>query len=72
LYQVIQKAINNHTKNLIIMTNLNLNDKVKLNDNGTIRIYEVKEIRNNEYKLFNKFKVSFFASLEYIKANLVD
>jgi hypothetical protein len=54
------------------MTNLNLNDKVKLNDNGTIRIYEVKQIRGNEYKLFNKYKVSFFASLEYIKANLVD
>ena len=54
------------------MTTLNINDKVKLNDNGTIRIYEVKEIRGNEYKLFNKFKVSFFASLEYIKANLVD
>ena len=51
---------------------LNVNDKVKLNDNGTIRIYEIKEIRGNEYKLFNKFKVSFFASLEYIKANLVD
>ena len=72
MYQVIQKAINNHTKNLTIMTNLNVNDKVKLNDNGTIRIYEVKQIRGNEYKLFNKYKVSFFASLEYIKANLVD
>lgn len=54
------------------MKTLNINDKVKLNDNGTIRIYEVKEIRDNEYKLFNKFKVSFFANLEWIKANLAE
>lgn len=72
MLQQNEKRNNNHTKNLTIMTTLNVNDKVKLNDKGTVRIYEIKEIRGNEYKLFNKFKVSFFASLEYIKANLVD
>jgi hypothetical protein len=53
------------------MKNLKVGDKIKLNENNIIRIYEVKEIENGKFKLFNKFKVSFFADSEYIANNLI-
>jgi ribosomal 50S subunit-recycling heat shock protein len=44
--------------------------KLTLNVNGKEREYKVTEISENGYKLFNKFQVSFYASLEFINQNL--
>ena len=46
--------------------------KLNLNINGKVRTYEVKLIENGMYKIFNKFVISSFVDLEFIKNNIVN
>ena len=51
----------------------NVNDKVKLNYNNKIVVFEIKvKTSENKYKLFNKFVLSFFATEEFINQNLAN
>ncbi len=45
--------------------------KLELMSDGKALIFEVKSIENGTYKIFNKFRISWFASLEYINENLI-
>ena len=53
------------------MKAVNVGDKVKLNNEGVIRIYEIKEISGDKYKLFNKFQISFYETIDFIIKNEV-
>jgi len=53
------------------MKTLNVGDKVKLNNKGVIRIYEIKDISGDKYKLFNKFQNSFYETIDFIIKNEV-
>jgi hypothetical protein len=45
--------------------------KLELMSNGKPLVFEVKDIENGTYKIFNKFRVSWYAPLEYINQNLI-
>lgn len=47
-------------------------DKVELNYKNKNVVFEIK-VKNskNEYKLYNKFELSFFATEDYITKNLI-
>jgi hypothetical protein len=59
------------------MTNLNetkeinIGTKLNLNLNGKERLFKVTEVRGDEYRLFNKFVISFWCTEEEILKNLV-
>ena len=45
---------------------INVGDKVVLTINGKEREYKVTQIENGQYKLFNKFVISFFVDIDFI------
>ena len=45
--------------------------KLELMSEGKALIFEVKFIENGTYKIFNKFRTSWYAPLDYINANLI-
>jgi len=52
--------------------NITIGTKLNLNVNGKVRQYEVKDIENGMYKIFNKFVISIFVDLDFINANLAE
>ena len=65
-----------HKQNFTIMATLiaaqiNVGDKLVLTIKGTERTYKVTEIANDgQYKLFNKFVVSFFVDIDFINKHI--
>jgi hypothetical protein len=52
------------------MKTLELNQKVTLNQDGRNYDFVVRQINNGTYKLFNKFFLSRFWTIEEINSNL--
>lgn len=48
-----------------------IGDKFNLLKNGKIREFEIKLESNNEFKIFNKFELSFWANEEFLNNNIV-
>jgi hypothetical protein len=53
-------------------TEITIGTKLNLNVNGKERVYEVKDIENGTYKIFNKFVVSMYVDLDFINNNLIN
>jgi hypothetical protein len=53
------------------LNEITIGTKLRLSDNKGNFEYIVKDIDNNKFKLFNKFVVSFWVDLEYIKKHKV-
>jgi len=51
-------------------TKINVGDVLTLTVNGKERNYKVTQIENGQYKLFNKFVVSFFVDIDFINQHL--
>lgn len=49
---------------------INVGDKVVLTINGKEREYKVTQIENGQYKLFNKFVLSFFVDIDFINKHI--
>ena len=49
---------------------INVGDKVVLTINGKEREYKVTQIENGQYKLFNKFVISFFVDIDFINKHI--
>lgn len=58
-------------KNKIMKANYKIGDKFNLLKNGKIREFEIKLESNNEFKIFNKFELSFWANEEFLNNNIV-
>ena len=50
---------------------INVGDKVVLTINGKEREYKVTQIENGQYKLFNKFVISFFVDIDFINKHII-
>jgi hypothetical protein len=51
---------------------IEIGDKLKLNFEGREMEFKVIGKNENEFKLFNKFVISFFADINFINENLVN
>lgn len=45
--------------------------KLELMSDGKALIFEVRDEVNGSYKIYNKFRTTWYASLDYINANLI-
>lgn len=45
--------------------------KIELMSEGKSLIFEVKDIENGTFKIFNKFRTSWYAPLDYINKHFV-
>ena len=45
--------------------------KIELMSEGRVLVFEIKDIENETFKIFNKFRTSWYAPLSYINDNLV-
>ena len=54
------------------MKAIEIGDKFKLNFEGREMEFKVIGKNENEFKLFNKFVISFFADINFINENLVN
>ena len=52
-------------------TQITIGTKLKLISNGKELIFSVTEIKDNTFKLYNKFRISFYADIQFINQNLV-
>lgn len=51
---------------------ITIGTKLKLNVEGKVREYKITVIDNGMFKIFNKFVISRFVTLDYINANLAE
>ena len=50
---------------------IKIGDKIDLTVNCVTRNYQIKEIENGMYKIFNKFVISIFVDIDFINKNIV-
>ena len=52
-------------------TDIKVGMKLELMSEGKILIFEVRDIMNDRFKIYNKFRTSWYASLDYINKNFI-
>jgi hypothetical protein len=45
--------------------------KIELMSEGKALIFEVRDIMNDRFKIYNKFRTSWYASLDYINEHFI-